>query len=645
MKYCIFDVEANGLLDTVTKIHCLSYAILGEDNSILSKGSITNYDEMRLFIQYQECLVGHNVIRYDIPLLEKILDIKFKEDLCIVDTLGLSWYLFPNTRNEKGQTVIRRSHGLEAWGIELGTNKISIENWDNLTSEEYIHRCEEDVNITISLWVKEKTLLHKIYDSDIWRVIHYISFKLDCAREQEENPIFIDVESCKKYLEQITVERTKRIEELASHMPKNTKYKTLKKPKTLEKADGTISRAGEKWLSLIRDSGVIEDVEELQVISSIEDGNPASVSQVKNWLYSLGWIPTVFKDSVSKTGEVKEVAQISTEGEICPNIQRLYPQYPFLEALEGLTILNHRRGVFECFLESVDKKGYVQAQMDGFTNSFRFKHRKPIANLCKISKPWGKEIRSLITVPNDEYILCGSDMTALEDSTKQSFMYFFDPEYVTQMRVPGYDPHLDIGVLAGLITEEESEYFKRMKKLKEPKTKEQEERFHEIENKRYLAKTVNFACVYGAGPPKIAKTTGMSLKEAQLLHSTYWRRNKAVKQVANNLEKKIIDGQLFIFNPVSKFWYVLRSEKDSFSVINQSTGVYCFDCYLRGCRKRGIKVSLQYHDEQAFILKKGEEDRIRQIISESIKDVNDEVKLNVPLGCSVDFGNNYSLIH
>ena len=71
MKYCIFDVEANGLLDTVTKIHCLSYAILGEDNSILSKGSITNYDEMRLFIQYQECLVGHNVIRYDIPLLEK----------------------------------------------------------------------------------------------------------------------------------------------------------------------------------------------------------------------------------------------------------------------------------------------------------------------------------------------------------------------------------------------------------------------------------------------------------------------------------------------------------------------------------------------------------------------------------------------
>lgn len=102
---------------------------------------------------------------------------------------------------------------------------------------------------------------------------------------------------------------------------------------------------------------------------------------------------------------------------------------------------------------------------------------------------------------------------------------------------------------------------------------------------------------------------------------------------------------MWLYNPVSKLWYSLRKEKDIISTLNQSTGVYCFDCYLRGCRKRGIKVSLQYHDEQAFILKKGEEDRIRQIISESIKDVNDEVKLNVPLGCSVDFGNNYSLIH
>lgn len=184
-----------------------------------------------------------------------------------------------------------------------------------------------------------------------------------------------------------------------------------------------------------------------------------------------------------------------------------------------------------------------------------------------------------------------------------------------------------------------------LKEMQALSKEEQKNIFNEIKEKRFLSKTVNFSCLYGAGPQKIAKSTGMSLANAKVLHAAYWKRNNAVKLVAANITIKNVDNQLWAFNPVSRFWYVLRTEKDIFSVINQSTGVYCFDCYLRGCRKRGIKVSLQYHDEQAFILKKGEEDRIRQIISESIKDVNDEVKLNVPLGCSVDFGKSYNLIH
>ncbi len=39
-------------------------------------------------------------------------------------------------------------------------------------------------------------------------------------------------------------------------------------------------------------------------------------------------------------------------------------------------------------------------------------------------------------------------------------MYFFDPDYVTEMRTPGFDPHIDIGVLSGLITPDEAEFYK-----------------------------------------------------------------------------------------------------------------------------------------------------------------------------------------
>lgn len=146
-------------------------------------------------------------------------------------------------------------------------------------------------------------------------------------------------------------------------------------------------------------------------------------------------------------------------------------------------------------------------------------------------------------------------MSSLEDTTKQHYMYFFDPEYVLQIRVPGFDPHLDIAVLSGMLTHEQAEQHKR-----------KEVDYSQIRNK---AKTVNFAGVYGAGPPKIAQTAGMPLEQAQKLHATYWSRNKSVKQVANSCKVKKIEDQMWLYNPVSTFWYSLRFEKDKFSTLNQ----------------------------------------------------------------------------
>lgn len=646
MKYTVFDMETDGLLDTATKIHCLSYTILDEDCNIIKKGSFTDYGDMTLFIKYQECIVGHNIIRFDIPMLKKILGIDIS--CTVIDTLALSWYLFPNVRGERGMLIPRRSHGLEAWGQILGTKKVEIKDWNNLSSEDYVHRCEEDVVINTKFWIKCKNYLHSIYEKDdIMRVISYLTFKLECAREQEENPVVINKKMCEFYLDKILTERAKRLDELALHMPQNIKYKIVNKPKIMQKSDGTISKIGEKWLSLLAEHNLPEDTEEVQVVSSIEEGNPNSNSQLKNWLFSLGWIPTIYKDSTSKvTGETKEVPQISDDGEICENIKEMYSQHPYLENLEGLTILNHRKGVFEAFLDSLDSKSRVQARIDGFTNTLRFQHRKPIANLTKVSKPWGKEIRSLLTVPNEtDYLLCGSDMSALEDTTKQHYMYFFDPEYVNLIRTPGFDPHLNLGVIAKIITEEESQFYKDFKKGLMEKVPETEKRFHEIEGKRYLSKTTNFACVYGAGPPKIAKTTGMPLQSAKILHTAYWDMNKAVKLVSKNLKIKNVEGTMWLLNPVSKFWYSLRVEKDAFSTLNQGTGVYCFDSWVRKVRSRGVKISLQYHDEIMAILLATKQEQVRDALQSAIKEVNEEIRLNVPLGVSIDFGLDYSLIH
>ena len=53
----------------------------------------------------------------------------------------------------------------------------------------------------------------------------------------------------------------------------------------------------------------------------------------------------------------------------------------------------------------------------------------------------------------------------------------------------------------------------------------------------------------------------------------------------------------------------------------------------------------QYHDEIAFYLKETEQEIVRKKLLDSIERVNNIVKLNVPLGVSVDFGKKYSDIH
>lgn len=605
--YTIFDIEANGLLDDVTKIHCLCY-IKYQNGKILETGELVSLEDISKFITSQEILVGHNIILYDIPVLEKLLNIKISS--YFIDTLALSWYLYDG----------RLKHGLEDWGEELGTQKPEIKDWENLTLEEYINRCKTDVEINFKLFLQQFSYLKELYDSNYPKIkefIKYLSFKLDCIREQEEIKTLIDVDKVHTHLEELTKIRDEKVSILVEAMPKNIKYGIVNKPSKLYKKDGTLSRAGEKWFKLLEEHNLPEDYEEpIQIVISEEPGNPISSKQLKDWLFSLGWEPINYEERKNKSGEINTVPQIyNDKKQVCASIKKLYDIEPRLENLDMLSLIKHRIGVLQSFLDSVDNTNHVKASLRGLTSTLRLQHKKPLANLPKVGVFYGEEIRGCIISPKG-YLGCGSDMSALEDTTKQHYMYYFDPKYVQEMRVPGFDPHLDIAQLANLLTKEQVEQHKKGEA--------------NYSKERSLAKTINFAGIYGAGPPKIASSTGMSLEEATKLHKTYWERNKAIKLVSdsflikvffsNNTHKIYKSGELsklirnktisedtissmWLQQPVSKFWYSLRYLKDCFSAANQSTGVFCFDLYIREMRKRGIKINFQYHDN-IFVVNK-----------------------------------------
>ena len=613
----VFDVEADGLLDQATKIHCLSYTHDGKDYKTLF-----DYSDMRDLILSQRGLVGHNIVRYDVPLIEKILGIKVTARL--FDTLPMSWVLNYN----------RSKHGLESFGEDFGIPKPQIDDWQNLTQEEYAHRCTEDVKINWCLWQDVLKRFMFIYKdkSKLDKFFRYLEFKMDCASVAERIGWKLDKELAQRCVNDLTQQKSEKEAELMQVMPKRKVTTKKTKPKNCFKKDGSPSAHGQRWFDLLQEQGLPMHYDgEVEVIKGWDAPNPNSNDQVKDWLYSMGWEPCTFKyDKNKETGEERKIPQVRWEGELTDSVKLIAESNPAVQVLEGLTVMQHRLKIFEAFLQC-EHNGYVRAEIDGLTNTLRFKHKKPLVNLPGVDRPWGKEIRGCLVAP-DGYVLCGADMTSLEDTTKRHYMYPYDPDYVHEMSQEGFDPHLDLAKHAGAIKQSDIDAYNQGQRP-------------ELKALRKNYKVVNYSATYGVGAAKLSRTTGMAIPHAQALLEAYWKRNWSVKAFSEAQNIRKINGEMWVQNPVSGFWHSLRYEKDVFSTLNQSTGAYCFDKWVAYYRTRRPNIIGQFHDESINLVKQGEQNEHSDALNWAIEKLNQELKLNVDLGIDIQYGQRYSDVH
>ena len=624
MLEAVFDIEGDGF--NPTKIHCVAMQVGGK------LYDETDYDRERSFFTKADVLIGHNIIRFDIPHVERLLGIKINARL--VDTLPLSWYLYPK----------RAKHGLADWGEEFGVPKPVVEDWDNLPIETYVHRCREDVKINTKLWEKMWKDLLKLYgDAEkAWRLIDYLTFKMDCAREQEASRWLLDVPRCTELSQRLSALKEEKVRELGLVMPKVAQTKVRIKPKKPFKLNKELSEVGKTWFALLEAQGLPKDYEGVvEEIVGWDEPNPGSVPQIKAWLYSLGWEPTTFEFKRDKaTGDVRQIPQINLkEGKgVCPSIKRLFKKEPNLAVLDGLSILTHRIALLNGFLANVDDDGYVQAKVQGLTNTLRFKHRV-VVNLPGIDKPYGADIRGCLVCP-EGYELAGSDMMSLEDRTKQHYMWPHDPEYVKEMLSPDFDPHIDLAVFAGLMSHEDGVLYKAADEVFQ-----HTEIYKGLKRVRAVGKKVNYTAVYGAGGAAIGRAAGQTKQKGEALKEVYWKRNWSVLAIAAEQVVKKCLGGMWLFNPVSELWYSLRYEKDRFSTLNQGTGVYCFDKWIMEFRKKRPQLTGQMHDEVILTIRKGSREKCIKLLKDAIAVVNDKLKLNRELDVDVQFGDSYASIH
>jgi len=235
-------------------------------------------------------------------------------------------------------------------------------------------------------------------------------------------------------------------------------------------------------------------------------------------------------------------------------------------------------------------------------------------------------------------------MTSLEDKLKQHFVHFFDKDFISKVSKDNYDPHLEIAVLAGMMTEDDRDFYLGFKVIENP-TIEEKSRLNKIKKIRDIAKNTNYACQYGAGPARLVKTANVALQQAKELYKTYQKVNWGWKEVAKHQQVKTIDNQQWLLNPISNLWYSLRSEKDIGSTLVQGSASFVFDLWVKYVLDKRPQLTAQFHDEIVLHIKESEVSEVEKLLFDSINKTNEILKLNVPLGIGVQTGTDYGAIH
>ena len=138
----VFDIEADGLHPN--NVWCIVAKELD--------GKIHTFDNTQIhegikFLQEADTLIGHNIIGYDIPVLEKLYDVKFNCE--VEDTLVMSRLFNPVREN---------GHALKAWGWRVGMLKQEQpEDFDSYTPE-MLEYCIQDVKLNEAVY--KLSLIH-----------------------------------------------------------------------------------------------------------------------------------------------------------------------------------------------------------------------------------------------------------------------------------------------------------------------------------------------------------------------------------------------------------------------------------------------------------------------------------------------------
>ena len=385
MSKCIFDIETDGLLDTMTKVHCIVIYDIDNDKMHSFDGQVTRlrFDDALFFLKNFSEIIGHNILNFDLPALKAIFKYEPEPTQIIRDTLVWSKLVYPNRgqRDADNKAIDKDQYGrhsLKSWGQRLNFPKNEFDEFEEFT-QDMLEYCENDVELNYKLYCK---LLDADFSEESIQLEHEIH---TICLKQTDNGFPFDVEKATKLY-----------------------------AKLAEKRDRLQKELKEVFGSWIVDEGERKNGSYNKI--KIVDFNPNSRKHIAKRLTELrGWKPKEF----TPTDEPKVDEDILSKLDF-PEAQLMAEAFRVNKLIAQLSEGKHAWLYHE-------KNGRIHGSVNTMGSiSSRCSHSHPnIGQVPSVKTEYGKECRELFYAPQG-WSLLGCDISSLEIRVVSHYLASFD---------------------------------------------------------------------------------------------------------------------------------------------------------------------------------------------------------------------------
>ena len=593
----IFDIETNGLLRTVDKLHCI--AIFDTETEELTSYSGNTLKEGLEKLMKAEELIGHNIVKYDIPTLQKLYP-SFNPKCKIFDTLLMSKLVYPdigelddrNIRKGVFPKKLRGKYSLKAWGYRLKEYKGDYCEQEDCWAEWSIDMqryCEQDVMVT-------KKLFDLLKSKEISETSIEIEHKFaKIIGLQEQRGVCFDKQKAVEFAANLIKEKADIERELKLAFPNEIREETF------------IPKVNNKTKGYIKGQPFIKRYE--------IEFNPSSRQMLAERLIKkYSWKPTKLSPTGLPVIDEEVISELN------------YPEAPLLQRYFLVTkTLGQLADGRNAWLK-LENDSVIYGGVDTIgAVTGRCTHNSPnLAQVPSGHSAFGKECRELFKA-RKKYRFIGCDASGLE--LRMLAHYMNDEDYTHEI-LHG-DIHTANQKAAGLPT-------------------------------RDNAKTFIYGFLYGAGDEKVGSITGKGSAEGKRIKAKFLKSLPKLAKLTKGVKQRIsergylkgIDGRILKVREQYKGLNVLLQSAGAI-VMKKALCILYDDCVSKGWIKDNWYLSddnliyfiLNIHDEYQAEVKPEIVDEYKKLAVEAIKKAGLFFNMRCPLDGEAKEGENWYETH